>query len=908
MQYFLPFVVIGLTTGSVYALAATGLVLTYKTSRIFNFALGAIATLCVYLFYALVFRVHVPWPLAAVLAVVAIGPALGVAFEVLGHRLTPLSTEAKVLATIGLLLFIDGAVALWGQDAFEGGQPAVLPFLPRRIFAIGGVNVGEDQIIIMVVGLLAAVGLHLMLEYTHLGRAMRGVVENPELLALSGKNPRTVLRASWALGIAFVALAGLLLVLSPSNDISADMLSLLILQAFAAAAIGGFSSLPLAYLGGLAVGIASSLSAKYVTTVTWLSGVPPSIPFLILFLALVIAPRRLVREQPTEIPPTSRRLILVPRWYGLPVAAVTAAALLAIPLTKNIQLLFASNEALAYAVIFLGLSLLIRTSGQVSLCQMGLAGIGAAIFAHLAVTFGLPWLAAVLLGGLAAAAVGAVVAIPAIRVAGIYVAVATFGFGVLLEQLFYPTTLFFGSHLEAPRPDLGPFNSNDDATFYVVLLVMFLLAVGLTTSIRRARLGRLLRALGDSPRALQTQGTAINITKVTVFCISAFLAGIGGCLLMSQERFLDATPFSSTSSLTLVVVLLTLRVAEPYSSLAAAGALIVLPSFLNPTAQIWWLDIGFGAAAVLVAVSSSAAWLPRWRWAPVNRASSSSRRRGWRTPPGRAPEPVGHPAPLEAALADGGGRGLEVQDLTVHYRGVVAVDHLSLSVPMGVITGLIGPNGAGKTTTFDFCSGLVQPVTGRLFLHGTDITALSASSRARHGLGRTFQRADLFSSSSVRQNVELGAEGAMAGAHPLTHLTATPRQVRAVRQAADDAIELVGIQQLAQRDVHTLSTAEKRLVELARCLAGAFDVLLLDEPSAGLDSPATRSFGNVLQRVVRERGVGVLLVEHDMSLVTEVCTRLLVLDFGRLIFSGTPDDATSDAAVRAAYLGVEAAI
>jgi len=902
MRDFLPFVVIGLTTGSVYALAATGLVLTYKTSRIFNFALGSMATVGVLLFYVLAFRARVPWQLAAVLTTLVLGPALGVGFEVLGRRLTPLHTEAKVLATIGLFVVIDGAVLLWGQDVFGDRPPSVQPSLPGGLIRVFGVNVGEDQIIIMAVSLVVAIALQLVLQHTRLGSAMRGVVDDPGLLALTGMNPRSVLRASWAIGLSFICLAGLLLVLSPSNTVSFGLLGLLILQAFGAAAIGGFSSLPWAYLGGLLVGIASAIATKYTVEVSWLGGIPPSIPFLVLFFVLVLAPRRLVSEQSAEVV-GSRPRIVVPRFWGYATGLVVVAALVAVPLSESVLLVYSANEALAYAVIFLGLSLLIRTSGQVSLCQMGLAAVGAAIFAHLAASFGVPWFAAVLLGGVGAAMVGALVAIPAIRVAGIYLAVATFGFGVLLAQLFYATPLFFPANtIHVARPILGPFDAGDDVTFYGFALAFVCVATILIMAIRRARLGRLLRALGDSPRALQTQGTSINITKVAVFCISAFLAGIGGSLLVSQLRFLDSSPFSSTSSLTVVVILLTLRFWEPLSSLAAAAAMVIAPAYLSARAQVWWVDIGFGGAAVFVATFGSATWVPRWQWAPA--APRSWGLRSHLRPRTPVPGGVVHSARFRGELsATKEELGIEIRDLSVHFKEVLAVDHLTIRAPMGEITGLIGPNGAGKTTTFDFCSGLVSSFTGRLFLHGTDLTKLSAPARARKGLGRTFQRADLFTSLSIRQNVELGAEGAMAGGHPLAHLLSPPSQARAVYRAADEAIELVGIGGLLERDIGTLTTGEKRLVELARCLAGAFDILLLDEPSSGLDQTETQAFGVVLQRVVRDRGVGVLLVEHDMSLVMGVCTRLLVLDFGRLIFSGPPEHANRDKGVRAAYLG-----
>jgi ABC-type branched-subunit amino acid transport system ATPase component/branched-subunit amino acid ABC-type transport system permease component len=897
MSAYLPFVVIGLTTGSVYALAATGLVLTYKTSKIFNFAHGSMATVTVLLFFALVDRLDVPWRLAAAIAIIGIGPALGIGFERLGRRLTPLSTQAKVLATIGLLLFISGAVTLWGGDAFGGGRPtSAPPSLPGSLVRIDGVNIGVDQIIIVAVGLVMTVLLHLVLEHTGTGRSMRAVVENPELLSLAGRNPATARRAGWALGIGFVALSGLLLVLSPSNSVPVGDLDLLVLQAFGAAAIGGFTNLPLTYVGGLVIGVASAISTKFVAQIPVLGGLPASIPFIVLFLVLVLAPRHLAPERTSRLTVARQRLIEVHRGWRWPLGAVFAAAVLLVAVSKNVHLVYTANEAVAYAVIFLGLSLLVRTSGQVSLCQMGLAGVGAAIFAHVADAFGVPWFAAVLLGGLAAAAVGGVVAIPAIRVAGIYLAVATFGFGVLLEQFLYPTKFLFSTgQVTAPRPALGGISGSDDITYLFVALAIFVLALVLVMGVRRARLGRLLRALGDSPVALEAQGASINITRVSVFAISAFLAGVGGALLVSQENFLVATPFTSTNSLIVIAVLLTLRVGDPVSSLVAAVAFVVVPSYLSNTGQVWWLDVGFGGAAVLVSLMGDARWLPRWRWAPSARQAARTTRH---RPRHVRAEPRG-------ARRDG--PGLDIRDLTVRFKGIVAVAGLDLSVRMGTITGLIGPNGAGKTTTFNACSGLVHPEHGKVLLHGEDVSSLPTAARARRGIGRTFQQVNLFDSLSVRENVALGAEGAMAGAHVLTQIAATPRQANEAAVASSDAMELVGIAGLADRQVATLSTGEKRLVELARCLAGRFDILLLDEPSSGLDSAETRRFGEILRRVVAERGVGVLLVEHNVALVVDVCSYVYVIDFGQLIFEGPSAEVMTSETVRAAYLGVSSA-
>ncbi|MGQ0465919.1 MAG: ABC transporter ATP-binding protein [Sporichthyaceae bacterium] len=250
--------------------------------------------------------------------------------------------------------------------------------------------------------------------------------------------------------------------------------------------------------------------------------------------------------------------------------------------------------------------------------------------------------------------------------------------------------------------------------------------------------------------------------------------------------------------------------------------------------------------------------------------------------------------------------GLIVSNLTVRYGGLTAVAGQTLEAPLGRITGLIGPNGAGKTTTFNAISGVVRPAEGTVRLFGEDITGLPPQTRALRGLGRTFQRMELFETLSVRENVAMGREAAMAGRNPLRHLAASRADRRLTYRRADAAMEMCNIAHLADRRPADLSTGQRRLVELARVSAGEFRVLLLDEPSSGLDGSETERFGEILRTLVAERGLGILIVEHDMALVMSTCEYIYVLDFGKPIFEGTPREVQTSPLVRSAYLGSEA--
>jgi ABC-type branched-subunit amino acid transport system ATPase component len=249
---------------------------------------------------------------------------------------------------------------------------------------------------------------------------------------------------------------------------------------------------------------------------------------------------------------------------------------------------------------------------------------------------------------------------------------------------------------------------------------------------------------------------------------------------------------------------------------------------------------------------------------------------------------------------------LEIDSVTVRFGGLVAAEKVSITARGGHITGLIGPNGAGKTTTFNATAGVVPIAEGSVRLGEDLLDGSSPTARAQRGLGRTFQRMELFDSMTVAENVSMGPELLAAGRHAWRHLAA-PRRERADAEAqATAAMERCGIADLATRAAGDLSTGQRRLVELARVMATPFRFLLLDEPSSGLDVNETAAFASILLGIVEREGIGILLVEHDMALVRAVCDHAYVLDFGRLIFDGPTRQVLESDLVRAAYLGSEA--
>ncbi len=255
-------------------------------------------------------------------------------------------------------------------------------------------------------------------------------------------------------------------------------------------------------------------------------------------------------------------------------------------------------------------------------------------------------------------------------------------------------------------------------------------------------------------------------------------------------------------------------------------------------------------------------------------------------------------------------KGLKAEGIVVRFGGLVALDHVDVEVTLGRITGLIGPNGAGKTTMFNVCCGFQKADEGRVTFDDVDLTHETPAHRARRGLGRTFQRMQLFRSLTVRENIEIAAESSHITDDPLTQLgiRAGGAGVRAaVRAKADALLQEVGLADAAEHTAGQISTGQGRLVELARVLARDPHVLLLDEPSSGLDPSETATFAELLLRLIQARPIGILLVEHDMSLVLKVSEWIQVLDFGKFLMAGSPAEVRASEVVRAAYLGREGA-
>ncbi len=647
MSTLLPFIVVGLATGAVYGLAGVGLVLTYRTSGVFNFAHGAVASAGAYLFYELHNKHGMPWPIAVAICILLMAPAMGVGLELIGRQLAGQSAALRVVATVGLLLILLGlATIIYGPAVITLPQ-----FLPTKTFRVTGVNVGWDQVILVAVGIVASTGLTLVLRRTRLGMAMRGVVDDPALLELTGLNATGVRRSAWIIGSMVAAASGILL--APVLGLDPLLLTLLVVQAFGAAAVGRFRNVGMTFVGGLAVGVAAAVSQRYATNFPSLLGFPPSVPFFVLFAILIAAKKGSLFEVGEVRRQATGHLTAIPAAWRRTALALFAIAVALVPFVVGAKLQVWISGA-AYVVIFLSLGLLVKTAGQVSLCHAAFVAVGAATFSHLRVDAHLPWPVALVGAALLAVPVGAIVAIPAIRLSGVYLALATFGFGILLERMVYRTFLLFGSeaNLIAPRPG----GASDKAYFFVAVGVAVLAAL-LVRRIQQGRLGRLLEAVSDSPKALTSLGASVTTALVLVFCVSAFLAGLAGGLLASGAGTAGSTGLGAFQSLLWLAVIAIAGTRVVSSSVVAALLLAVVPIYL-PHSLTDWQPVFFGTAALLTALFAGridwTGWLRNEAEAHADRARRSptlSRRGdlGWTASMSRRRTPAAAPTLAEVA-------------------------------------------------------------------------------------------------------------------------------------------------------------------------------------------------------------------------------------------------------------------
>ncbi|MCZ7526259.1 MAG: ABC transporter permease [Acidimicrobiia bacterium] len=552
MTTFVRLTIFGLVTGATYSVAASGLVLTYTTSGIFNFAHGAIGMLAAFVYWELHHHHHWPTPLALAALLLVLAPLAGAAIErFLVRPLRDAPLAANLVVTVGLLAGCIGlARTVWKPDVGR----VVRPFFGLEGFRAAGAFVSWHQATTLLVAVAAAVGLRLLLHRTRSGIAMRAVVDDRDLASLNGMRPSRSSTLAWAVGASMAALAGILL--APVLTLDVVPLTLLVVNAYAAAVVGRLRSLPLTFAGAMILGLLQSYAISYLPKAfpgdrlpDWLPGLNASLPVVMLFVVLLLLPEarlrgaRAMRAVTTGVPSLRR---------SVAGAVLLVAAALVVSGLLGDRTLSRVGEGLALGLIGLSLVPLTGFAGQVSLCQLSFAGFGAVMMAKYGVD-GALW--GLVLAVAVPAAVGALVALPALRLQGLYLALATLAFAVLVDNMIFPQRrLFWTGSVDVDRFDVLGWSLQGDRAWFVVLAVAYAGSGVFVLALRRGSFGRRLVALRDSPVACATLGMSLTRTKLAVFALSAGMAGLAGALYAALRESVSAQSFTMVSGLVILLL------------------------------------------------------------------------------------------------------------------------------------------------------------------------------------------------------------------------------------------------------------------------------------------------------------------------------------------------------------------
>jgi sulfate-transporting ATPase len=899
VQAFLQFLIIGLGAGATYALFAQGAVLIYRGSGLVNFAQGAIGTLAAYIAFVDLQDGQGWGTLPALVVAVAAAGAVSFAFQALVLRtLRNAAAIVRVIATIGLLGLLQAVVA---KRYGVANQP-VASYLPHEVFTWGGIRVQEERIYLVAITVVVTVALWAWTRYTRVGLAISASAQNERAVQTLGWSPNRLAALTWTIGGALGGLAAVLA--APLTGLSATTFTVVVTVAgLGAALLGGFRSFPLTLLGGVIIGVGEAMATLYGGDITsffrqdQISGLNRMPAFLAIFILVVVSGRGL--------PLRSHVSVRLPKLGSgnVNVRGVLITSAIVLVLLFGVMdegWAQATYISLASAVMLLSIVVLTGYAGQISLAQWALAGIGALIAGRF-VHAGLGVELSILLGVLLTIPVGLVFAIPALRTRGVNLAVVTLGLGFLVSEVVFANPTYLGTRLDGGTRigRVKLFGLRVDAfnhphAWAAVSLVCFVFLALLVANLRRSRTGRRLIAVRANERAAASLGISVFGVKMYAFAVSAGLAAVAGVLVGFKGQVIkydDFNVFASINSVGLAVIGgLGYVLGAAFGALNAVGGIgtKVIVDVVNLEDQ-WDLIIGSLLVFVILIVHQNGI-------ADV----VTHNRRMWEKLR-LAARPREHPPLPPAEVEPVSGATLSIVGLTVRFGSVMAVDDVSLEVRPGEVVGLIGPNGAGKTTLIDAVTGFVGATRGAISLDGRRIDRLSATGRARLGLRRSFQSLELFEDVSVEENIRAGSDQGSSRASWVTDLFWPGRH--ALPSTAVAAVHEFDLERHLDQTPEELPYGRRRLVGIARTVASGPSVVLLDEPAAGLDENESAELARLIRRLADERNMGVLLVEHDVNLVMSTCDRVVVIDFGAVIASGSPAEVRGDQTVRDAYLG-----
>jgi ABC-type branched-subunit amino acid transport system ATPase component/ABC-type branched-subunit amino acid transport system permease subunit len=903
VEQYLVFAILGIGSGAVCAALGVGLVMTYKGSGVINFSHAAVSIWGAFAFdemrtsgdlvlptVGIPSHVHLGGPLEtwkALAVAVALAAALGAASYLLVFRpLRHAPLIAKIIASLGLLTFLTTVLTLnFGQSSRFG-----TPIFPTRQVQVGALSFGEDRIWIAALVTVLTLAVALVYRRTLFGLATRAVLDDEAALTLSRWSPTLLAITNVAGGVALTTTV--MIASATISPLNPQSVGLLVIPGLAAMLLGRLVNVIPAALAGLLLGVAQSEFTFLASEDWWPSavssgGVTDAVPLGVIVMVLVLRGRQL----PTRMAEGLERLPRVPtpmraRTIGI-VGLVIAGAAPMLDTTLRIGL----ATSMVFVVLSLSLVVLVGLAGQISLGQLAVAGIAAFTLAKF--TDPWPFPLGLIAASVMAALVAVVVGTPALRVRGAQLAVVTLASAAVVQSLVLNNAESDGTSVSVANPRIGPWDLGMQAgqetgriSFVYVVLVMMLLACAATAWLIRGPAGKRFLAVRGNEQASASIGIDVARTKMLALFVAGLLAGAGGCLLAYTTQAVSASSYSVFLGISLLVY------AYIGGITGIGGALLAGVSAPGGIVYVWlsqqWsmgdqYNIIASIVLIITAILNPNGAADATRVA-LNRLLRRDRRDAGAPGSGNASSgTVGSKSAMRPRPIEQG--GLQARAIGVRYGGVVAVDNVSVDIAPGEIVGLIGPNGAGKTSLLDALTGFA-PANGSVTVRDRRIDGFRAHQRYRHGLGRTWQAGQLFEDLTVSDNVRVASSGE-------SHVAW--------------AMDLVGIGPLANRLPAELSGGQRKLVGVARALAGGPSILLADEPAAGLDSFESRQMARRL-RGIADAGVGVLLIEHDLALVLSTCDRIYVLDQGRVIICGAPEEVQRDPAVISAYIGEPAAV
>ncbi|MEN2738955.1 ATP-binding cassette domain-containing protein, partial [Microbacterium sp. X-17] len=915
MNEILIFAILGLGSGAIYGLGSLSLVLVYRASGVVHFASGAVGMVGAFAFY-LLRGAGVPLVVALVLAFGA-GVLLNVAFYAVVVR--RLRNAQPIIQLVASLAFF-AVLYAWALGTWGGAPSAPAPVLPKDSIPLwGNADVSVDRLILLGVGVVLTAVLVPVYRYTRFGKRTTAVAEG--VADTHGVSRDFVALINWGLAGFLSVLAAIMIV--NIVGLSVTQLSLMVVPFLVAAVVGGFRSFWLALAGGLLIGVLQSeLTLLQTSNPSWpIAGVQALVSVIVVVVALLVRNISVTSRTDEDLakPPmlTDGKI----RWVTVAILVV-AGVLLLVFLSPSA--LGALSISAALGIICLSVVVVSGYAGQISLAQMALAGLAGWVGTRIVMAGG-GFLLGAVVGVITVILVGLIIALPAVRVRGMNLAIVTLTFAVFIEQQFLDNSALGGGQAAAGSigsPDLFGFSLSGlvyPVRWAVVCVVLLAVTSFGVMNLRRGRSGRRLIAVRTNERAASALGINVPQAKLYAFALAAALAGVGGLLITYSSPIVQFVPmFSFFHSIS--IVLYTVIGGIGYVAGAIMGGLI------DPLGLLPFSIRQLIGTSTIVQVVLGLLLLVQLSYLPNGGFSTMAATRAWvarlfhrKTPAVTADTTETADAATETAdaatteTADaataGGVRGrvepvapvtLELSDVSVSFGGVHAVKKVSFQAVPGQIVGLIGPNGAGKTTVIDAATGFVHPQTGRVLLNDQDVMGWPTRRRARAGLGRSFQSLELFDAMTVRDNIVTACERRDLGAYVTDLFRPGKPKLSPVASSAIDEFGLTGDLDTMASD---LSFGRRRLVAIARAVAANPSVLLLDEPAAGLDENETAELGRLVRRLADDWLMTIVLVEHDVGLVMDVCDQIVVLEQGAVIASGTPEQVAASPQVKDAYFG-----